>query len=107
LGDLQGQISIPDKLDIETQVFDFSGNNLQVSNYQSWSKSGLPGGIFSNKNPNLANIWMTLEWKMLVYFMPIWNMLWPFGISPFLFAVVEMISAAFAARSILHVALEY
>jgi hypothetical protein len=29
---------------------------------------------------NLGNFWRTLEWKMLVYFMPIRNILRPFGI---------------------------
>jgi hypothetical protein len=35
--------------------------------------SGLPDGIFSNQ------IWMALEWKMLVHIMAIWNILQPFG----------------------------
>jgi hypothetical protein len=34
---------------------------------------------FRTKNPNLGKLWRALEWKMLVYFMPIWNILWPFG----------------------------
>jgi hypothetical protein len=46
---------------------------------------------FQTKNPNLGEIWMALEWKMLVYFlyilliyghleyfMVIWYILWPF-----------------------------
>jgi hypothetical protein len=28
---------------------------------------------FRTKNPNLGRFWRVLEWKMLVYFMPIWN----------------------------------
>jgi hypothetical protein len=45
---------------------------------QSLSQSalvpGLPDGIFSDqKNPDLDKFWRALEWKMLVYFMKIWN----------------------------------
>jgi hypothetical protein len=28
---------------------------------------------FQTKNPNLGKFLMALEWKMLVYFMTIWN----------------------------------
>jgi hypothetical protein len=35
---------------------------------------------FQTKNPNLGKFWRALEWKMLLYFMTIWNILWPFGI---------------------------
>jgi hypothetical protein len=28
---------------------------------------------FYTKNPNLGKFWRTLEWKMLVYFMTVWN----------------------------------
>jgi hypothetical protein len=42
--------------------------------------AGLPDGLFSNKNPNLGKIWRALKCKMLLYFMIIWNMSWPFGI---------------------------
>jgi hypothetical protein len=35
---------------------------------------------FQTKNPNLGKFWGSLEWKMLVYFMVIWNILWQFGI---------------------------
>jgi hypothetical protein len=35
---------------------------------------------FQAKNPNLGKFWNALEWKMLVYFKTIWNILWPFGI---------------------------
>jgi hypothetical protein len=35
---------------------------------------------FQTKNPNFGQIWMALEWKMLLYFMTIWNILRPFGI---------------------------
>jgi hypothetical protein len=35
---------------------------------------------FQTKNPNLGRFWRVLEWKILLYFMTIWNILWPFGI---------------------------
>jgi hypothetical protein len=37
--------------------------------------------VFQTKNPNLGKFWRALEWKMLVYFMTIWNILRPFGIT--------------------------
>jgi hypothetical protein len=39
--------------------------------------AGLPD--FQTKTPNLGKFWRALEWKIFVYFMPIWNILWPFG----------------------------
>jgi uncharacterized Tic20 family protein len=35
---------------------------------------------FKTKNRNLGKFWRALEWKILVYFMTIWNILLPFGI---------------------------
>jgi hypothetical protein len=35
---------------------------------------------FQTKNPNFGKIWRALEWKLLLYFMTIWNILRPFGI---------------------------
>jgi hypothetical protein len=35
---------------------------------------------FQTKNTNLGQFWRVLQWKMLVYFMAIWYILWPFGI---------------------------
>jgi hypothetical protein len=35
---------------------------------------------FQTKNPNLGKFWRALEWKMLLYFMIIWNFNLPFGI---------------------------
>jgi hypothetical protein len=34
---------------------------------------------FQTKNPNLGKFWRALEWKVLLYFMIIWNILLPFG----------------------------
>jgi hypothetical protein len=35
---------------------------------------------FQTKNPNLGKFWRALDWKMLIYFMAIWNILMIFGI---------------------------
>jgi hypothetical protein len=35
---------------------------------------------FQTKNPNLGKFWRALDWKMLIYFMPIRNSLQTFGI---------------------------
>jgi hypothetical protein len=35
---------------------------------------------FQTKNPNLGKFCRALYWKMLTYFMAIWNILWRFGI---------------------------
>jgi hypothetical protein len=45
-----------------------------------FSDAGLPDGLFQTKNPNLGKFWRALDWKMLIYFMPIWNILQTFGI---------------------------
>jgi hypothetical protein len=34
---------------------------------------------FQTKNPNLGKFWRALEWKMIIYYMIIWNILRPFG----------------------------
>ena len=36
-----GQISIPDQIDVETQVLDLSGNNLQVLPREVFARHGL------------------------------------------------------------------
>jgi hypothetical protein len=48
-------------------------------------KSGSPGQgcqmvCFQTKNPSLGKFCRVLLWKILVYFMTIWSVLWPFGI---------------------------
>jgi hypothetical protein len=35
---------------------------------------------FQTENPNLGEVWWAFEGKMLLYFMAIGNILWPFGI---------------------------
>jgi hypothetical protein len=32
---------------------------------------------FRTKNPTLGKFWRVLQWKMLVYFMSVWSILWP------------------------------
>jgi hypothetical protein len=40
---------------------------------------GLPEVLFSDKkNPNSGKFWRAFEWKLLVNFMVIWNILGPF-----------------------------
>jgi hypothetical protein len=41
---------------------------------------GLPDGFFQTKNPNLGNFLRALDWKMLIYFMVMWNILQTFGL---------------------------
>jgi hypothetical protein len=41
---------------------------------------GLPNGIFLNQTPYLGIFWRALKYKMLKYFMALWNMLRSFGI---------------------------
>jgi hypothetical protein len=47
----------------------------------TYTKQGCQIVYFQTKNPNLGKFVRALEWKMLVYFMPIWNILPPFGIA--------------------------
>jgi hypothetical protein len=35
---------------------------------------------FQTKNPNLGKFWTVLQWKILVYFMSIWSILWAFDV---------------------------
>jgi hypothetical protein len=51
------------------RFFEFDQNEQMVKNRVArWF-------IFKTKNPNLGKFWMALEWKMLVYFMGICNIL--------------------------------
>jgi hypothetical protein len=43
-------------------------------------EQGCQMAYFPTKDPNLGKFWRALEWKMLVYFIVIWNILLPFGI---------------------------
>jgi hypothetical protein len=48
--------------------------------HESRLNQGCQMVCFQTKNPNFGKIWRALEWKMLLYFMTIWNILRPFGI---------------------------
>jgi hypothetical protein len=37
---------------------------------------GCQMACFQTKNPNLGKFWRVLQWKMFVYFMSIWSILW-------------------------------
>jgi hypothetical protein len=34
---------------------------------------------FQSKNPNLRKFFRVSDWKMLIYLVAVWNILWPFG----------------------------
>jgi hypothetical protein len=55
---------------------------LRASFLKKWTMwPGLPDGFFSNQNKNYwGNFWRSLDCKMLMYCMAIWNILRPFGI---------------------------
>jgi hypothetical protein len=46
----------------------------------SRSAHGCQMDYFQTKNPNLGKFWRDLGWKILIYFMAIWNILRTFGI---------------------------
>jgi hypothetical protein len=48
--------------------------------YTHSRKQGCQMVFFRTNNPNLGKFWMAFEWKMMVYFMVIWNILRSFGI---------------------------
>jgi hypothetical protein len=42
--------------------------------------TGLPDGLFSNQKYQFGKKIRASDWKMLIYFMAIWNNFWIFGI---------------------------
>jgi hypothetical protein len=44
---------------------------------RSRSNQGCQMEYFQTKNRNLGKFWRVLQWKMWVYFMNIWSILWP------------------------------
>jgi hypothetical protein len=46
----------------------------------SGKEQGCQMVCFQTKNPNLGKFCRALDWKMLICFMAIWNILWQFGI---------------------------
>jgi hypothetical protein len=56
--------------------------NMNESRFLSPSgKQGCQMVCFQTKNPNLSKFWWALEYEMLAYFMTVWNILRPFGIT--------------------------
>jgi hypothetical protein len=57
---------------------------MKLSIEQTWMcrhpMQGCQMVCFQTKNPNFGKFWMALEWKTIVYFMVIWNILRSFGI---------------------------
>jgi hypothetical protein len=49
---------------------------VAVQDYQQ----GCQMVYFQTKYPNVSKFWRVKQWKMSVYFMAIWYILWPFGI---------------------------
>jgi hypothetical protein len=52
-----------------------TGESRKIDFVSSAIRTGLP-----DENPNLGKFWRFLKWKMLVYFMTIWSILWLFGL---------------------------
>jgi hypothetical protein len=54
--------------------------NFLRSYFQAW-KQGCQMVCFRTKNnPNVGKFWRALDWKMLIYFMATWNILWRFRV---------------------------
>jgi hypothetical protein len=69
----------------------FSSVHVDFLERQATHKVGHDQGCqmvcFQTKNTNLGQFWRVLQWKMLVYFMAIWYILWPFWYSLWLFGI--------------------
>jgi hypothetical protein len=55
-----------------------------VSHYRH-PEQGCQMVFFQTKNPHLGKFWRVLQWKLLVYFMPIWYIL--YGHLPYFMAI--------------------
>jgi hypothetical protein len=53
---------------------------MENENEKMVREQGCQMVCFQTKNPNLGKFWRVIDWKMLIYFMAIWNILWRFGI---------------------------
>jgi hypothetical protein len=74
---------LPDRIGGERQVR--VQNPHEKDQRQHPSRPGSPTQgcqlvCFQTKNSNLGKVWRALEWKVLLYFMVIWNILQSFGI---------------------------
>jgi hypothetical protein len=58
----------------------FSGEPADCINNQHWSETGLPDVFFQTRNFHLVKFLRALDWKMLIYFKAIWNILRTSGI---------------------------
>jgi hypothetical protein len=55
-----------------------AGLPFKQPTFAAASAQGCQMVYFQTKDPNLGKFWRALQWKMLVYFMPIWYTLRPF-----------------------------
>jgi hypothetical protein len=65
------------------QLFSRLGYNLgDIFTNSHWRgpTQGCQMVCFQTKNPNLGILWRALDWKMFIYVMAIWNILWSLGI---------------------------
>jgi hypothetical protein len=56
---------------------------LRVQCHNTWitsERQGCQKDYFQTKSPNLVKFWRASDWKMLIYFTAIWNILRTFGI---------------------------
>jgi hypothetical protein len=58
----------------------FSSQMSSASGADDCDTQGCQMVCFQTKNPNLGKSWRALDWKMSIYFIAIWNILWRFGI---------------------------
>jgi phosphotransferase system glucose/maltose/N-acetylglucosamine-specific IIC component len=57
---------------VEKISFTFEANFFACASSAFGCGTGLPDGIFSNKNPYLGKFWRVFQWNALVYFVAIW-----------------------------------
>jgi hypothetical protein len=53
---------------------------IRASNKNMHLNQGCQMVYFQTSNPNLGKFWRALDWKVLIYFMVMWNISWTFGI---------------------------
>jgi hypothetical protein len=72
-------------LNSKRELFSLNEQNMEQKIISFFSLyDGLHQGChmvcFQTKNPDLGKFWRVLQWKMLMYFMNIWSILWPLEI---------------------------
>jgi hypothetical protein len=55
-----------------------SSSTKSSPNLTQDQRQGCQMVYFQNKNPNLGKFWRALEWKRLLYYLAVWNILQPF-----------------------------